>query len=89
MTASLVRLRSLSEPRPRRGSLNHFHVRAGGPCRQDIPIDNNHAPAAIRIMPARGAIWRPKKVTFSKKMSNESTTIQSRFITPPTNKHNH
>ena len=31
MTAPLVRLRSLlSEPRPRRGSLNHFHVRALG-----------------------------------------------------------
>ena len=56
----------------------------GGPCRQDIPI-NNHAPAATRTMPARGAIWRPKKGTCSKKMSNESRTIQSRFITPPTN----
>ena len=60
-------------------------ARCGGPRRQDIPIDNNHAPTAMRTMPARGAIWRPKKVTFSKKMSNESRTIQSEFITPPTN----
>ena len=28
-----------------------------GPCRQDIPI-NNHAPAAMRTMPARGAAPR-------------------------------
>ena len=57
--------------------------------RQDIPIDNNHAPAAMRNMPARGAILRPKKVIFSKKMSNESRTIQNRFITPPTNQQDH
>ena len=30
-------------------------------------------------MPA--AIWRPKEVTFSKKTSNESRTIQSMFVT--------
>ena len=31
-------------------------ARCGGRGRQDIPTDNNHAPAAMRTMPARGAI---------------------------------
>ena len=54
------------------------------PCHQDIPVANNHAPAATRTMPARRAIWRPNGVIFSKRMSNARRLIQSGFITPPT-----
>ena len=47
-------------------------------------LASNHTPAAIRPVPARGAIRRPKGVTFSRRMSNASRTIQIRFMTPPT-----
>src|SRR5215470_11696148 len=43
---------------------------------QDIPIDHNHAPAAMRTVPARGAIMRPKEVIFSKRTSNARRSIQ-------------
>src|SRR5262249_26969947 len=50
--------------------------------RQDIPVDNVHAPAATRTMPATEAIRRPNGVTFSKRMSSQRTAIQSGLITP-------
>jgi hypothetical protein len=35
----------------------------------EIP-NNNHTLAAMRMIPATGAIWRPKEVTFSKEMNS-------------------
>src|SRR5262245_11384735 len=48
--------------------------------------NSNHVPAARKTMPEARAIQRPNRKSFSKRMSNARSTIQSTFITPPTNK---
>ena len=61
MIAPLVRLRLLSEPRPRRGSLNHFHV---------VRSATSHLSAAARIQElsvvwfscTRGAVALPVRL---------------------------
>ena len=48
--------------------------------------NNSHTPAASKVTPEARAIQRPKEKSFSNRMSNASSAIQSTFITPPTNK---
>ena len=47
---------------------------------------SSQAPAATQAMPAARAIHRPTGVIFSRRTSSAKSAIQSRFITPPTNK---
>src|SRR6266516_7412856 len=49
-----------------------------------IPVNSSHAPAARNTTPAARAIQRPNARSFSNRISNARSAIQSTFITPPT-----
>jgi hypothetical protein len=79
------------------GQQRHFEAELGTsalPPKADIGSDgrrlhgdwiSNHAPTAMKMIPAKCATRRPAGRTFSSNTRTASAAIQKRFMTPPTN----